>query len=283
MVVTANGIQTETTLNQDGSFAADVVLSLGDNKITAQGFNGSTPVTNEEVITVQGIRSSSTGRNALIPSRVVFVLRWDTDGTDVDIYSTDKNGGTIWFDDQTEGPGNLDYDDRYGFGPEVVSYRETNDDVYVNGTFDVDVHYFQGRPSTNYTLDAIVNETGAGTRRSYKYQSTTPLTGATRSHAGPGDSGSSRFNDILSISCNADRVCQVSDYDRSKLSIAGETRAARGPLSPAESSAGTAETREDGPKPSSAYEQCMSELEAAVSKSGSVDWSCNPDGTKQWP
>ena len=283
VVVTANGIQTETTLNQGGSFAADVVLSLGDNKITAQGFNGSTPVTNEEVITVQGIRSSSTGRNALIPSRVVFVLRWDTDRTDVDIYSTDKNGGTIWYSDKREGPGNLDHDDTYGFGPEVVSYRETNDDVYVNGTFDVDVHYYSGRPSTNYTLDVIVNETEAGTRRSYKYQSATPLTVSNSSQDGPGDSGSSRFNDILSISCNADRVCQVSDYDRSKLSIAGETSAARGPLSLAESSAGTEETREDGPKPSSAYEQCMSELDAGVSKSGSVDWSCNPDGTKQWP
>ena len=229
VVVTANGIRTETVLDSGGNFEAGVVLALGNNRITAQGFTGSAPTTSETVIAIQGVRSSFTGRNALIPSRVVFVLRWDTgrttrfgtgDRTDIDIYSTDKNGGTIWYRNLREGPGNLDFDDVYGFGPEVVSYRETNDDVYVNGTFDVDVHYFWGRPSTNYTVDVILNEEGVGTRRSYKYQSTVPLTVSSDFQNTPSGSGSSRFNDVLSVSCNAERVCQVSRYDRSKLSIA---------------------------------------------------------------
>ena len=270
VVVTTNGIRTETTLNRDGSFAADVVVSFGKNTITAQGFkaqgfNANSPTTNEEGITIKGVRSSSTGRNALIPSRIVFVLRWNTNGTDIDIYATDKNGGTIWFADRREGPGNLDYDDTNGFGPEVVSYRETGDDVYVNGTFDVDVHYYRGSPDTDYTLDVIVNEEGAGIRRSYKYRSKTPLTVSNSRQAGPGGSGSSRFNGVLSVSCNAGRICQVSGYDSSKLSIAGATSAAPGPRPTGEGPAGAAEPR---------YEQCMSE---------SVDWSCNPDGTKQWP
>ena len=44
----------------------------------------------------------------------------------------------------------------------MVSYRATDDDVYVNGTFDIDVHYYSGSPSTNYTLDVVLNETEAG-------------------------------------------------------------------------------------------------------------------------
>ena len=293
VVVTANGIRTEKGLSANGSFAADVVVSLGDNKITAQGFEGTIPVTNEEVITIQGVRSSSTRPNALIPSRVVFVLLWDTgrttrhstgDSTDVDIYSTDKNGDTIWYRGRTKGPGNLDFDNTYGFGPEVVSYRETADDVYLNGTFDVDVHYYSGEPSTNFTLDVILNEAGAGIRRVYKYQSAIPLTVSNSSHAGPGDSGNSRFNDILSVSCNVERVCQVSRFDRSKLSLAGETSATTGRQPSAELSAKSAETQENEAMLfASAYQECMSELETALSKSGAVDWSCNSDGTKQWP
>ena len=185
VIITANGIPTETLLNLDGSFAADVVVSLGRNIIRVRGADAvGARVTNETGISIEGVESSSTRRNALIPSRVVFVLRWDTDRTDIDIYSTDKDGGTLWYRNLREGPGNLDYDDRYGFGPEVVSYGETTDDVYVNGTFDVDVHYYAGRPSTNYTLDVILNEEGAGTRRSHKYRSNTPLTVSNRFQAG---------------------------------------------------------------------------------------------------
>ena len=176
----------------------------------------------------------------------------------------------------------MDYDDTSVYGPEVVSYRETNDDVYVNGTFDVNIHYYSGSPSTNYTMDVIVNEVGAGKRRSYKYQSATPLTVPNRSQNRPGGSGSSRFNDILSVSCSTGRVCQVSDYDESKLSPGGEAGSSRAVPSPIESSAGTAETHENDTNASSDYDQCLSELEAVRSKYGSVDWSCSPDGTKQW-
>ena len=106
VIVTANGIETRTALNLDGSFAADVVIGFGDNSIKAQGFDDqATPVTNETGITIEGVASSSTRPNALIPSRVVFVLRWDTDRTDIDLHSTDKDGGHIFFARRTVGPG----------------------------------------------------------------------------------------------------------------------------------------------------------------------------------
>ena len=277
VIVTANGIETRTALNLDGSFAADVVIGFGDNSIKAQGFDDqATPVTNETGITIEGISSSSTRPNALIPSRVVFVLRWDTDRTDIDLHSTDGEGGHIYFGRRTVGPGNLDRDDVFGFGPEVISYRETDDNVYVNGTFDVDVHYFSGRragqPATNYTLDVILNESGVGDRRLRRFESITPLT---RSDL--------RFNSILGIFCGSERVCGLDHYDNTKLSPTGISTPSQ-PAVRAAQSARAAEVQHGGPKPfPSAYEQCMSELETGLAKSGSVDWSCNPDGTKQWP
>ena len=277
VIVTANGIETRTALNLDGSFAADVVIGFGDNSIKAQGFDDqATPVTNETGITIEGISSSSTRANALIPSRVVFVLRWDTDRTDIDLHSTDGEGGHIYFGRRTVGPGNLDRDDVFGFGPEVISYRETDDNIYVNGTFDVDVHYFSGLragyPATNYTLDVILNESGVGDRRLRRFESITPLTRSDR-----------RFNGILGIFCGSERVCGLDHYDNTKLSPTGISTLLQRASSAARS-ARSAGVQHGGPMPfPSAYEQCMSELETALAKSGSVDWSCNPDGTKQWP
>ena len=284
VVVTANGIETETALNQDGSFAADVVVSFGDNRMEAQGFDDQgMPVTDETGINIEGIESTSTGRNALIPSRIVFVLRWDT-GTDIDIHSRDGGGGHIYFGRREVGPGSLDYDDVVGFGPEVVSYRATDDAVYVNGTFKVDVNYFSGRragyPPTNYTLNVILNETEVRDRRLRQFRSIEPLTLSDR-----------RFNSVLTVTCSAGRICGLDDFDGSKLASAGSSTASgRGfglgrsaGFATSTGSAKSAAEQNGVPPFASAYEQCMNEMEAAIAKSGSVDWTCNPDGTKEWP
>ena len=283
VIVTANGITTETVLNQVGVFTVDVVMGFGDNLIRAQGFDAEgKAVTNETTITIKGVQNPSEVRNALISSRVVFVLRWDTDFSDVDIYSTDKNGRTIWYVNLEEYPGSLDFDNTYGFGPEVISYRVVDHDVYDNGTFDVDIHYYSGNPETNYTLDVILNETDPGKRRLRRYESTVPLTVSTYQHAGPSGSGPSRFNDVLTVYCSdSNRDCSVTNIDTSKLAAAG---AAGTPTSAAHvRRVATAEAMQVDSSPSSAYKQCLTELKSALSKHRGVSWSCNPDGAKQWP
>lgn len=214
--ITANGITTVVPMQVDGSFVGSVVMSLGANNVKAQGFSGNSPTTREEIITLNGVAAASTGTNALIASRVVFVLRWDT-ATDIDIYSKDPLDETIWFSDRTVTLGNLDRDDTSGFGPEVVSYRADGNNAYSNGQFDVDVHYYSGSPSTNYTIDVILNETEGANRRNYQFSSTTPLTVSDSSESGVDDTGPSRFNDILFINCNAARVCGLNGFDSSKL------------------------------------------------------------------
>jgi uncharacterized protein YfaP (DUF2135 family) len=289
VTVTVNGIATDTLLSSDGSFVVDVIVTLGDNIIKAQGFNSSTPVTNEEIITIQGVESILTGPNALIASRIVFVLRWDTNSTDLDIYSTDKNGGTIWYSDKTEGPGNLDYDNVMGFGPEVVSYRSTNDDFYINGTFNVDVHYYDGSPSTNYTLDIVLNETDSDNRRLLKYESIVPHTQSNITQDNPSGTGASRFNDILTVSCSSQRICYLAEVDTAKLAQFGSASTQNRSIENdatvrlmTKRTSSSSIVPEHISKNESAYTQCMAEFETYTSKAGTVSWTCNQDGTKLW-
>ena len=134
IVVTSNGVDTEEVIGLNGSFNADVVVAIGDNVIEARAYRGSTPVTGRDVVNVLGVQSTVNRRNALLASRVAFVLRWNTAGTDVDIYST-ASDGTLWYQNLVQGSGSLDYDDVFGFGPEVISYRADDNSIYVNGTF----------------------------------------------------------------------------------------------------------------------------------------------------
>ena len=284
VVVSANGVDTETTLNADGSFSADVVMTVGPNAVSARAFNGQTPVTNETVITLYGEESSSIERNALLPSRVTFVLRWDTAETDIDLYSIDKNNGAVWYADSAAGSGSLDFDDTSGFGPEVITYRENNDDIYVNGMFNVDVHYYSGTPATNYTLDIVLNETGSN-RRVQRYKSIVPLTVADSGQDGPDGSGASRFNDVLLVACSTQRICRISGFDDSKLAPAGRSassQVAEAAFVGSRSSLQSQSTQPAASQSPSAYESCLTEFEIAADKTGGVSWMCNGDGTKRW-
>ena len=270
VVIRVNGLETETLMRSDGSFSEQVLVFLGGNIISAHGFDGDMPVTEAAVVSLQGVGSSSSGRNQLVPTRVAFVLRWDTDRTDVDLYSTDQFGSTIWYRGTVKAPGFLDVDDVTGFGPEVISYRSpAAHEVYVDGTFDVDVHYYRGGPATNFTLDVILNETDGNNRRLYRYRSLTPLTGADRTaSSGPiGASGASRFNDIVKVRCSGTGVCQMDQFDDTKLAPAGETDASR---SMSRNTGSTRALTAQGDD----YEQCMRELKLAREGSQSVKSSC---------
>ena len=215
VVVTANGLRSETVMRSDGAFREQIIMFAGDNIITAQGFSGETPVTQAARINLRGEQSRNLGaRNQLVPSRVGFVLRWDTSNTDVDIHSTDKYSRTIYFGNRVQYPGFLDFDDLSGYGPEVISYRALEHDIYRNGTFEVDIHLYssRGTAATNFTLDVILNETEPDSRRLHRYKSVTPLTPA-----------NTWFGDILKISCSRDGVCQVNSIDESKLASIGTT------------------------------------------------------------
>lgn len=218
--VTVNGIATDTPLQPDGAFVVQGIMALGDNTLTAQGIGTAGPTTLEALVTVQGVESTVQQRNALITSRAVFVLRWDTNQSDVDIYTTDKSNGAVWFENLNQGPGTLDYDDTDGLGPEVVSYRVTDDEIYVNGTITVSLHYYDAHGNAqpaNFTLNVVLNETDSNNRRVLEFRSVTPLITADSGQKGPAGAGPSRFNGILRITCSAERICSLDKVDASRL------------------------------------------------------------------
>lgn len=287
VTVSTNGIVSKTTLNQDGTFSAEVVVSLGNNIIKAQAFDGVSPITNEEVITIVGEENSLSGRNALVPSRAVYVLRWNTNATDIDIYSTDHTDATIWYASRTQGLGNLDYDDVNGYGPEVVSYRTSNNNSYSNGSFDLDVHYYRGSPATSYTLDIILNETKGANRRAIKFESTTPLVESNSGEDSPSGVGTSRHNDVLSIACSSLGTCSLSRFDSSKLKLQGSvSQASSSRIDTRSISSGNnplqVEKEVELDIPLSVSDRCNKDLSSALMKSGETDWACDEEGKKVW-
>ena len=290
VVVTANGIDTEAALNSDGTFVADIVMALGDNLIEARAFRSGSALSGRSVVNVRGVQSATSQRNALLASRIAFVLRWDTALTDVDIYSTAQDG-TLWYRNLSQGSGSLDYDDTSGFGPEVISYRSTDSDVYVNGAFDVDVHYYSGRVRTNYRLDVVLNETEGGLRRQHRFRSIVPLTESTGSRgdgSGGVETATSRFNDILTIRCDGARICSLAAYDQARLVGSARSLQAAASHTPTFEIRSFDSGKDAGMFPDlsparTSHESCLQELAAAEAKAGGeVDWTCSVDGTKRW-
>lgn len=278
-VIVSNGeIKTVTTIAADKTFTADVVVTMGSNTLVVQGYNSSnlrTPLTKEKIINVTGVENPSRGQNALVPSRIALVLRWATDGTDIDIYSTDKNGGTIWYGNRSVSPGFLDHDNTSGLGPEVVSYQDTGDDVYSNGKFDIDIHYFSGSVATAYSLDVIMNENSSNQIIRH-YESTRSLPSGNSSQDGPTGSGDSRFNDVLSIICNDQRVCSIGRVDLSRFSGTNDVTQQDGSgnggfvIQPRSAVARGALEQD-----ANSYDKCIKEYNSNMNKAGSVAWECD--------
>ena len=218
------GSTTTTTVDSSGHFQINAVVAINKNILKFQGFKQKEDrsykaVTKVKQLKLIGVENITGGQNALIPSRVVYVLQWKTNGTDIDIYSTDKNGATIWYRNESVTPGILDFDNTSGYGPEVISYRHNNSDVYVNGIFDVDVHFFSGSTSTAYSIDVITNEMDASHRDIKHYESKVSLPSGNSSENGANGSGNSRFNNILKVGCDRQRVCSLSYFSPRKLEL----------------------------------------------------------------
>lgn len=196
----------------NNSFSGHMVVSMGENELEFIGFNTSDPdkvLTKMVIVRFKGMAAANPNRqNALIPSRIVYVLNWNTDGTDVDIYSKDPRNGTIYFSKKSVPPGWLDHDDVDGYGPEVVSYRDN--EKFLVGDYKVDIHYYSGNLVTKYRLDVLLNEGNAMYGAiAYHYRSASSLQRGNSNEHGPQGSGTSRQNGILKVHCDVQNFCKV--------------------------------------------------------------------------
>lgn len=80
---------------------------------------------------------------------VKFTLTWDTD-VDLDLYVTEPSGDTIWYGNRSSTTGGqLDTDDRDGFGPENIFWPT---DFARPGSYRVEVKMYSGNKSTVFRL-----------------------------------------------------------------------------------------------------------------------------------
>lgn len=214
-VIIKNGDIRKVAPIYDGDkFATSVVMMMGDNTITAYGAKSSdlnTPLTEESIINLHGVESLTDSRNALIKSKATFVLQWYSNNSDLDIYTKDSNGRHVWFDNPTNYPARLDYDNVDGYGPEVISYRSVdNYSAFQNGYINVDVHYFSGSIATYFTIHTILNEDNPSLRKNFHYSSRYPIQKGNPSQRGPNVPGDSRRNNIIRVYCDTNKKCSIS-------------------------------------------------------------------------
>jgi uncharacterized protein YfaP (DUF2135 family) len=93
----------------NGGFSNEAILSSGTNRIRVEVRNAQGQYGYDEITITSNV--------ALVDIRIT--LKWDTDETDLDLYVTDPNNETVYFDELTSRiGGELDVDDPDGYGPE---------------------------------------------------------------------------------------------------------------------------------------------------------------------
>jgi hypothetical protein len=132
---------TPTTTPSVGS----VMSSLG----SAISFAENNWLKNDEVINLTaGVLQGGTGD-------IQVTLTWDSI-CDLDLWVTDPYGEKIKWSNKTSASGGyLDYDNRYGYGPENIFWHDGQAPA---GTYEVRVDYFAGSGTSTYSVMVILND-----------------------------------------------------------------------------------------------------------------------------
>jgi uncharacterized protein YfaP (DUF2135 family) len=141
-VISVNGfMQQFAVAGKSGKFNEMVVLRHGANHLAVQ---------------IGEYYATRLVQGTFDPARLLVTLVWDTDHTDIDLYTTEPSGETVWFSSKTQ-RGNLDVDRTQGFGPE--NYSLTGSRVPL-GRYVVRVHYYAAREvgRSEWTVRVITDE-----------------------------------------------------------------------------------------------------------------------------
>ena len=202
--------------NVSGSaFSGKAVIRLGQNTISVVGLDlNNNRITNPTTVSFTGIEHpySTTDKNALVKSNMVYVLQWNTNYADLDMHVTDPSNQTIWYGNSSiNGRAHQDVDDTNGYGPEVITYF-TNGNAPA-GNYEVNINYYakNGAGTTHYTVDVLLNEGSNAPVAGYSYSSypNNPLTsGNNGSGFPPSTTNSSWGADVIKINCSGTGVNQ---------------------------------------------------------------------------
>lgn len=183
--LTVNGKNPQNLTIANGSFQAQVVLYSGDNEIrvAVEGVDGTRGCAVKKI-------KSTTAKTSLSAT-----LTWALDNSDVDLYVTQPDNQTAWYESKiTTARGTLDVDNTRGIGPENYYISLAADSPLRTGRFSIRVHYFSDRQSNSTTpvrpalwrVVVLLNE--GATNESYQVYTGT-LNAANSTNAAPGSSG----------------------------------------------------------------------------------------------
>jgi uncharacterized protein YfaP (DUF2135 family) len=191
-----------------GNFSVTLSLNAGTNDLSfvTKGYVG----LNRLVYVLNSQKQPFKLIANLDAAAILVTLTWNTDATDIDLYTTDPTGDCSWYSDHyTADGGELDHDNTSGYGPEhwTLSYGDT---VRWGSNYAVRVHYYSDhRACTNPSYcDPVVPVRPTGWRVTVLVYENTPrmatytfsgvLADAKSSNASPGGSGSD-WNSVCTI------------------------------------------------------------------------------------
>jgi uncharacterized protein YfaP (DUF2135 family) len=137
----------QTVAVSGGGFSSQVVLSSGDNTIKV------------DVTGPTGRRGCATKtiKSTTVKTTISVTLTWNLDNADVDLYVTQPDGETSWFQNRTTTiGGRLDVDNTQGFGPENYFLSSANGNKVLPGTYKIRVHYYSDHQRDDKTPTRVV-------------------------------------------------------------------------------------------------------------------------------
>ncbi len=181
----------EQAIGIDGYFHLPINLVGGENRLSfytkgTDAANNSRYIPNTQ-LTPFIINSDASN------SVILVTLTWDTDDTDLDLYTIDPTGDySAYYHRLTADGGELDFDDTSGFGPEHWTL-EGSDTTRWGGEYNVRLHYYSDHNgssgpalATRWNISVLVYE---GTPRAQLFNFTGVLAYDDSSNTGDLDSG----------------------------------------------------------------------------------------------
>ncbi len=169
--VVLNGVEQRLRLGRDGSFSEKVVLRAGRNELIVKAEAGEDY--GAAAVAVQcGVK----------PSRILATLTWDQE-YDADLYVDQPNGEIVYYSyKNTRLGGQLDVDNRQGYGPE--NYSITGD--LPGGLYRIRVNFFEdnddqlGKPLAQGPCEwhvRVILDEGTANERVQDFEGTMPRVG----------------------------------------------------------------------------------------------------------
>jgi uncharacterized protein YfaP (DUF2135 family) len=201
-IVLNQGVPIKVAVSQGGYFSVELSLNEGTNTLgfVTKGING-----NGQLVNVANTQLQPFKIIVSVPGAVILAtLTWDTDGTDLDLYTIDPTGDfSAYYHHTTADGGNLDFDNTTGYGPEHWTLNTANT-VRWGSNYVFRVHYYDDHVDpipgpaipTEWTVSVLLYEGTA-------HQQSSTFTGELAYHDaydndGPNDTGAS-WADVCTV------------------------------------------------------------------------------------